>query len=118
VTDVSNTAEAAALLAAYDDQLRGGSETADVPTSTDGPVIRVEYLNRGFVSYRSLDGLDGDELDGTDRSAARLLRREEPQSSGRPRGHDLPADLTDRLVAAGFQPEERQTTSPGVKGPA
>jgi hypothetical protein len=27
------------LLAAYDDQLRGTSETADVPTTTDGPVI-------------------------------------------------------------------------------
>jgi hypothetical protein len=99
----------AVLLAAYDDQLRGGSESADVPSVTDGPVIRKERPMRGFVSYRSLEGLGGDELD-----ALIIRQRDYFAAKGqavewKTRGHDLPADLTDRLVAAGFQPEERET---------
>ncbi|MDX6236012.1 MAG: hypothetical protein QOG10_827 [Kribbellaceae bacterium] len=109
VTDVSNTTEAARLLAAYDDQLRGGSESAGVPTSTDGPVIRVEYPNRGFVSYRSLDGLDGDQLDALIARQRDFFAAKNQPVEWKTRGHDLPADLTDRLVAAGFQPEERET---------
>ena len=105
----ANTDRAAVLLAAYDDQLRGGAEAADVPTSMDGPVIRVEYPNRGFVSYRSLEGLDGAELD-----ALIARQREYFAAKGQPvewktRGHDLPADLTERLTVAGFVPEERET---------
>jgi GNAT superfamily N-acetyltransferase len=97
------------LLAAYDDQLRGTSETADVPTSTDGPVIRVEYPSRGFVSYRSLDGLDGPEID-----ALIVRQRDYFAAKGQAvewklRGHDLPTDLPDRLKAAGFEPEEQET---------
>jgi GNAT superfamily N-acetyltransferase len=109
VTDVSNTVEAAVLLAAYDDQLRGGAESADVPTSTDGPVIRVEYPNRGFVSYRSLGGLDGDQLDGLIARQRDFFAAKNQPVEWKTRGHDLPANLTDRLVAAGFQPEERET---------
>jgi GNAT superfamily N-acetyltransferase len=109
VTDISNTAEAAALLAAYDNQLRGGAESAHVPTSTDGPVIRVEYPNRGFVSYRSLDGLDGDQLDALIARQRDFFAAKNQPVEWKTRGHDLPADLTDRLVAAGFQPEERET---------
>ena len=49
MTDAIDTSEkAAVLLAAYDEQLRGASESADVPTSTDGPVIRVEYSEPGI----------------------------------------------------------------------
>ncbi|MEV8376225.1 GNAT family N-acetyltransferase [Kribbella sp. NPDC056861] len=109
MTEANNTDRAAVLLAAYDDQLRGNAEAADVPTSTDGPLIRVEYPNRGFVSYRSLEGLDGAELD-----ALIARQREYFAAKGDPvewktRGHDLPADLPERLVAAGFVPEERET---------
>jgi GNAT superfamily N-acetyltransferase len=109
VTEANNTDRAAVLLAAYDDQLRGNAEAADVPTSTDGPLIRVEYPNRGFVSYRSLEGLDGPELD-----ALIARQREYFAAKGDPvewktRGHDLPADLPERLLAAGFLPEERET---------
>lgn len=109
VTERANDDLVDVLLAAYDDQLRGGSEAADVPTSTDGPLIRVEYPGRGFVSYRSLKGLDGAELD-----VLIARQRDYFAAKGEPvewktRGHDLPADLTDRLVAAGFVPEERET---------
>jgi hypothetical protein len=109
VTDETSVDQAAVLLAAYDEQLRGGSEAADVPTSTDGPLIRVEYPGRGFVSYRSLEGIDGAELD-----ALIARQRDYFTAKGEPvewktRGHDKPADLTDRLLAAGFVPEERET---------
>ncbi|MET7280322.1 GNAT family N-acetyltransferase [Kribbella sp. NPDC005582] len=99
----------ARLLAAYDDQLRGTNETAGVPTSTDGPVIRVEYPNRGFVSYRSVAGLDGAELD-----ALIARQRDFFAAKGQPvewkfRAHDLPTDLPERLRAAGFEPEDQET---------
>ncbi|TDO48665.1 hypothetical protein EV643_107295 [Kribbella sp. VKM Ac-2527] len=98
------------LLAAYDEQLRGGGESlAGETASVDGPVVRVEYPRRGFVSYRSLEGLAGDELD-----ALIARQRDFFAAKGQPvewktRGHDLPADLPDRLIAAGFVSEERET---------
>ncbi|NEA30450.1 GNAT family N-acetyltransferase [Streptomyces sp. SID13031] len=97
------------LLAAYDDQLRGGAEAADVPTSSDGPVIRVEYLTRGFVSYRSLEGLDGAELDALIARQRDCFATKNQPVEWKTRGHDLPADLPERLIAAGFVPEERET---------
>lgn len=109
MTDETSVDQVAVLLAAYDEQLRGGSEAADVPTSTDGPLIRVEYPVRGFVSYRSLERIDGAELD-----ALIARQRDYFAAKGEPvewktRGHDKPADLIERLVAAGFVPEERET---------
>jgi GNAT superfamily N-acetyltransferase len=97
------------LLAAYDDQLRGTAETADVPTSTDGPVIRVEYPSRGFVSYRSLDGLDGAEIDALIARQRDYFAAKGQAVEWKLRGHDLPADLPDRLKAAGFEPEDQET---------
>jgi GNAT superfamily N-acetyltransferase len=105
----AKTDRAAVLLAAYDDQLRGGAEAADVPTSTDGPVIRVEYPNRGFVSYRSLEGLDGAELDALITRQRYYFAAKGQPVEWKTRGHDLPADLAERLTAAGFVPEERET---------
>ncbi|MEU8224353.1 GNAT family N-acetyltransferase [Kribbella sp. NPDC048915] len=97
------------LLAAYDSQLRGTSESADVPTSTDGPVIRVEYPSRGFVSYRTLDGLDGPEIDALIVRQREFFAAKGQAVEWKLRGHDLPADLPDRLRAAGFEPEEQET---------
>jgi ribosomal protein S18 acetylase RimI-like enzyme len=97
------------LLAAYDEQLRGASESADVPTSTDGPVIRVEYPQRGFVSYRTLDGLDGAELDALIARQRDFFAAKGRSVEWKLRGHDLPADLPERLRAAGFEPEEQET---------
>jgi hypothetical protein len=105
----AKTDRAAVLLAAYDDQLRGGAEAADVPTSMDGPVIRVEYPGRGFVSYRSLEGLDGAELDALIARQREYFAAKGQAVEWKTRGHDLPADLTERLTAAGFVPEERET---------
>jgi GNAT superfamily N-acetyltransferase len=109
VTDIE-AERVAVLLAAYDEQMRGGSESqAGLTASVDGPVVRAEYPRRGFVSYRSLEGLTGDEID-----ALIARQRDFFAAKGQPvewktRGHDLPVDLPDRLVAAGFVPEERET---------
>jgi GNAT superfamily N-acetyltransferase len=106
---VTPTEQAATLLAAYDEQLRGASETADVPASQDGPVIRVEYPSRGFVSYRSLDGLDGASLDALIARQRDYFAAKGQAVEWKLRGHDLPADLPDRLRAAGFEPEDEET---------
>jgi GNAT superfamily N-acetyltransferase len=106
VTDASKREQ---LLAVYDDQLRGTSETADVPTSMDGPVIRVEYPSRGFVSYRTLDGLDSAELDALIARQRDYFAAKGQAVEWKLRGHDKPADLPDRLRAAGFEPEEQET---------
>ena len=49
----------AALLRAYDEQLRRDAEVqgADVVTE-DGPLVRGVFSWGGFVSYRDLDGVD------------------------------------------------------------
>lgn len=103
MTEATN--QRAALLAAYDDQLRGASESADVPTSTDGPVLRVEYPSRGFVSYRSLAGLDGAELDALIARQRDYFAAKNQPVEWKTRGHDLPTDLTERLISsAGTRP--------------
>jgi GNAT superfamily N-acetyltransferase len=109
VTDDQKADQVAGLLSAYDEQLRGTSESAEVPTSTDGPVIRVEYPNRGFVSYRSLEGLDSTELDALIARQRDYFAAKNQPVEWKLRGHDLPADLPDRLRAAGFEPEDQET---------
>jgi len=99
------------LLAAYDAQLRGAVEGADDDTqvSTDGPLVRIEYPRRGLVSYRSLAGLTGAQLD-------ELIARQRDYFAARgmavewkTRGHDHAADLPERLLRAGFEPEAVET---------
>ncbi|TWD84765.1 acetyltransferase (GNAT) family protein [Kribbella amoyensis] len=109
MTETTGSGRAAELLAAYDGQLRGGAEASTVPSSTDGPVIRVEYPQRGFVSYRSLDGVEGDELDALIARQRDFFAERGMSVEWKTRGHDLPADLPERLSAAGFVPEDRET---------
>ncbi|WP_237706553.1 GNAT family N-acetyltransferase [Kribbella flavida] len=109
MTDETRTELTAVLLAAYDEQLRGARETDEAPRSLDGPVVRVEYPSRGFVSYRSLDGLDGPELDALIARQRDYFAAKGQAVEWKTRGHDLPADLPQRLLAAGFVPEEQET---------
>lgn len=70
-------------------------------------------LGQGFLLYRDLGGLDGAELD-----AFIAGQRDFFTEIGRPvewkhHGGDLPVDLPERLVAAGFEAEQRETVMVG-----
>ncbi len=101
----------AALRAAYDAQMRSVSPNlaAGVHVTKDGPLTRVVGQFRGFVTAPPDLGVHGPDLD-------RLIARQRDFFAARgeavewkTRGHDRPTDLTDRLRAAGFVPEERET---------
>lgn len=112
-------ADVAALLAAYDDQVRP-SEARNLPAGAyaeaDGPIVRVVGLYQGFVSAPAELALDGDELDA-------LIARQREFFAGRgeavewkTRAHDRPDDLPDRLCRAGFVPEPTETVLIGLAG--
>ncbi|MED7822923.1 GNAT family N-acetyltransferase [Streptomyces chiangmaiensis] len=99
------------LLAAYDDQMRGAPPTPPVGVvhEHDGPLLRIVGQFRGLVSGPRDLGVRGAELD-------RLIARQRDYFAARgealewkTRGHDIPADLVDRLGTAGFVPEDRET---------
>ncbi|GAB3153601.1 GNAT family N-acetyltransferase [Micromonospora sonneratiae] len=107
------------LRAAYDAQLRPevpDPVPAGVTVERDGPLVRIVGLNPGgFITYRDLAGLTGSALD-------ELIVRQRDVFAGRGEEvewklveHDQPADLGDRLRAAGFEPREQETV---VIGPA
>ena len=104
------------LLTAYDDQLRTDAEVARaIEVSRDGPVLRAVFDHGGFVSYRDLAGIEGAALDELiDRTIAHFRDGTSVDSfEWKSRGHDLPADLGDRLVAHGFEVEPVETVMIG-----
>lgn len=107
-----------ALLQAYDDQLRTSAEVHDAREVTRIGPLWCAILgggSRGFVTYRDLAGLEGSALDDLIGEAVAHFRDTTEVSSfeWKTRGHDAPADLTDRLVAQGFVPEELETVMIG-----
>lgn len=100
-------------LALYDAQLR-----AHVPerlpegvfVEHDGPVTRVVgFGSQGWVEYHDLGDIDVQALDA-------LIARQIERFAGIPQrfewklhGHDGPPFLVERLLAAGFRPEEQET---------
>lgn len=103
----------ATLLAAYDDQLRR-AETTNLPPGAhaerDGPVVRVVGQHRrGFVCGPPDLGLAGEALDALIARQRDFFAARGEAVEWKTRGHDLPADLPRRLVAAGFAPEQRET---------
>ncbi|WP_153416044.1 GNAT family N-acetyltransferase [Nocardia macrotermitis] len=104
------------LLAAYDEQMRGVPPNLPdgVHCEQDGPLLRIVGQFRGFISAPKDLGPDGVELD-------RLIARQRDYFAARgeavewkTRGHDRPDDLTERLRAAGFVPEEPETVLIGL----
>jgi ribosomal protein S18 acetylase RimI-like enzyme len=100
-----------ALLAVYDQQMRGVEPTppAGVRYERDGPLLRAVGGRRGYISGPRDIGVTGADLD-------RLIARQRDYFAGRgevvgwqTRAHDEPADLTARLRAAGFAPQDEQT---------
>ena len=101
------------MLATYDDQLR--TRTPDpLPEGTsvgrDGPVVRfMGFAGGGFVLYRDLDGVTGDALDELIARQVRAFAQRGERFEWKLHGHDLPEDLPQRLLAAGFVPEDTET---------
>ncbi|GII55476.1 N-acetyltransferase [Planotetraspora thailandica] len=104
------------LLTAYDEQMRGAPPIPPVGVTyeKDGPLLRIVGHYRGLVSAPRDIGLRGAELD-------RLIARQRDYFAARgeavewkTRGHDQPADLTDRLRAAGFVPEDEEAVLIGL----
>jgi GNAT superfamily N-acetyltransferase len=101
------------LLAAYDATLRARVPDPMPDGATveyDGPLIRLLNVNRdGFLTYRDLGGLDGAELDALIQRQRAYFADRNMSAEWKLHGHDRPADLGDRLRAAGFEPEEQET---------
>lgn len=103
-----------ALLAAYDEQLRGVAEMQGAESwDRDGPLYRGLGDRSGFVSYESLDGVaDLDDL--IERTVAFFAGMPEvDEFEWKTRGHDRPPDLDARLRRAGLVPEEVETVMVG-----
>lgn len=104
------------LLTAYDDQLRTDAEVARATeVGREGPVLWAVFDHGGFVSYRDLGGLEGADLDDLIGRTVAHFRHDTDVASfeWKSRGHDLPADLGDRLVAHGLVPEPVETVMIG-----
>ena len=103
----------AELLDAFDAQLRdrvSGRLPHGVHVERDGPLLRVRGLqNGGFVLYRDLGGLESADLDELIARQLHVFGERGERFEWKVYGHDLPADLPQRLRAAGFVPEDVET---------
>lgn len=102
------------LLARFDAARATDAVGDGAPTERVGPVVRVDYRHGGFVAAPSDTGLRGAELDeliGCQRDHFVALGK---QVEWKTYAYDQPADLTARLVAAGFVPEERESVVVGT----
>ncbi|MEU4380110.1 GNAT family N-acetyltransferase [Micromonospora echinofusca] len=109
--------DARTLRDAYDAQIRPEIPDplpAGVTVERDGPLVRVLGLDqRGFLTYRTLDGLVGAELDALIARQVEFFRRRGEAVEWKLNGHDQPVDLPDRLRAAGFVAEAEETVVVG-----
>lgn len=80
-----------------------------------GPLWRGKYGDRGFVTYRSLERLDGQALDDLIAETITFFAADpEIQSfEWKTRGHDRPADLPERLRRHGFRADDVETVMVG-----
>ena len=101
------------LLAAYDVQVRDRVPDPlpeGVTVERDGPLVQFFGMGgRGFVVYRDLGGLEGTELDEVIARQVRVFAERGEAFEWKLHGHDRPEDLSQRLLAAGFVPEETET---------
>lgn len=106
------------LLRAYDAELRTHAELADCDEVTRmGPLWLGTFpeRGRGFLTYRSLDGVRGAALDAlVDDVIAHYAADDRVQRfEWKTRGHDEPADLLDVLRRHGLRVEEPETVMAG-----
>ncbi len=104
---------AAELLASYDAQLRDHVPVRlpeGVRVERDGPLLRfLGFKFGGFVGYRDLGGLGGAQVDQLIARQVRVFAERGERFEWKLHGHDRPADLPQRLRAAGFVPEDVET---------
>src|SRR5262249_61952491 len=97
---------AAELVAAHDAQLRArGPDTlpAGEGVESDGPLLRFSGgPGGGWVLYRDLRGLEGAALDELIARQVSVFAERGERFEWKYYGHDLPRDLPERLLAAGF----------------
>jgi GNAT superfamily N-acetyltransferase len=102
-----------ALLAAYDVQLRGVVPERlpeGLRIERDGPLLRyVGSDHGGWLDYRDLGGLEGADLDDLIARQVEIFAERNEPFEWKLHEHDRPADLADRLIAHGFEPEDRET---------
>jgi len=99
-----------ALLAAYDAQVRTAlarRPPVGLRLDWDGPLLRATGWHRGFVGYRSLDGVD--DVDALIARAVAYFAERGEAFEWKTHSHDDPADLPDRLRANGFLAEDVET---------
>ena len=110
---MSRDEDISTLLDAYDAQLRAHVHDRlpdSISYEWDGPILRwTGFGDRGMVEYRDLDGLDGEELDELIARQIRFFAERDLGFEWKLHGHDRPADLPERLEAAGFEPEDTET---------
>ena len=104
------------MLAAFDTQAR--AEPPNPPPGVrheqDGPLLRVVGQVRGFISAPPDTGLRGADLDRLIARQRDYFARRGEAVEWKTYGHDNPPDLTDRLRAAGFVPEDDETVLVGL----
>ena len=121
MTDADASADdRAALLAAYDAQLRTDAET---PSAVDvtrlGPLRLVTFRGgRGFVTYRDLGGADAAAVRGLVGGALAHYRADPAitRVEWKTRGHDEAPGLHEALVEHGFVADEPESIMIGEAG--
>ena len=101
------------LLTRYDAQLRDRVPDRlppSVEVERDGPVTRFMGMKgHGYVVYRDLGEFEGVDLDRLIARQVQVFGARGERFEWKLHGHDRPADLPDRLRAAGFVPEVLET---------
>ncbi len=107
----------AALLTAYDDQLRGAAELPSAEhLDRHGPLVWGRFAGgRGFVTYHDLGGRSSDELRVLVAETLEHYRSNEviERVEWKTRGHDHAPGLHDHLVEHGFVPDEPESVMIG-----
>ncbi|PFG42070.1 hypothetical protein ATJ88_0720 [Isoptericola jiangsuensis] len=113
----ASTSDRAALLAAYDDQLRTDAETAGAgAVGRHGPLHLATFPGgHGHVTYRDLAGVDAAGVRELVGAAVEHFRGDPAVRvvEWKTRGHDVAPGLHEALVAGGFVAQEPESVMVG-----